>query len=86
MTNPEKAANFAAFFVCGLKLGWEEWELMGSMGWWFILPMNPILPTALDFLASRLLIAIVQPGFGHPLAQAALFDEFFLQRLQLLTQ
>jgi len=32
------------------------------------------------------LIAVVQPGLGHSFAQAALFDELFLQCLQLLIQ
>lgn len=30
------------------------------------------------------LVAVVQPGLGHPFAQAAVFNEFFFQRLQLL--
>ena len=58
---------------------------MGGMGS-DIIPINLIPPMALKFLALRLLIAMIQPGFRHPLTQAAVFDEFFLQRLQLLVQ
>ena len=37
-------------------------------------------------LPPQFLIAIVQPGFDHPLTKATVFDEFFLRRLQLLNQ
>ncbi len=33
-----------------------------------------------------LLIAVVQPGFGHSFAKAALFDEFLFHCFQLLIQ
>ncbi len=33
-----------------------------------------------------LLIAVIQTGFGHSFAKAALFDEFLFQRFQLLIQ
>jgi hypothetical protein len=42
-----------------------------------------IMPTRLLF---RALVAVVQAGFGHAFSKASLFDEFFLQRLQLLIQ
>ena len=32
------------------------------------------------------LVSVVQPGLGHAFAQAALFEEFFFQRLHLLIQ
>ena len=44
-------------------------------------PGFPFLPV--DSLLA-VVISIVQPGFGHSFAKTALFDELFLQRLQLL--
>jgi hypothetical protein len=78
MTNPGKSREFRGFFRLWIEIGLGRMGIEGKHGM-----LASFLPWPLSL---GLLIAIVQPGFGHPLAQAALFDEFFLQRLQLLIQ
>lgn len=63
-----------------------------------MIPLLPIIPMTLvddmgkleiimlTRLLFRALVAVVQAGFGHAFSKASLFDEFFLQRLQLLIQ
>ena len=66
----------------------------------FMIPINPIIPSSLltnDGIHGKngnhdedqpslfwFLISVVQPSLGHAFAQAALFEEFFFQRLHLL--